>query len=258
MRVEPVLTAYDVFSLSVSFTVWEAELRIRRIQIKDRHGLALAKVEPPEAPQFHEVRVDKVPRSRFPLFVEVTDGKGTVHAPETVGPVYPAPTDANYTGGIPLPRLAVDVANDPVIRGLRNTLGVGDLKAKAHDRQQAILLDELGRLRELLALPIIVASVFAAATIILAGVSAARPWALSIPAAVVVALMIAVLRTGRRHGKLSRELEAARGRRAADLVDHDRAVERLIALGIYGRVAKTTNATCGCGGHGRKAENEQQ
>jgi hypothetical protein len=254
MRVEPLLTAHDVFSLSVLLSVWESDRRISKVLVRDRHGIALITAEPSGAPQYHEIRLDGVPRGRFPIFVEITDGQGAVHGPDGVGPIFPAPTDANHIGGVPLPRVAVDIINDPEIRSLRATLVMGDVKAKAYERQQAVLLEELARLRDMATLPIVVMSVFAAALAVLAGMPTVRPWAPLIPMAVVVLLTIGVLRNSRRYQRLSRELEQLQARRADDLAPQQRAVQRLTALGVLARVAPSTTAGCGCGCGGHASE----
>jgi hypothetical protein len=142
--------------------------------------------------------------------------------------------------------VAVDVDNDPEIRGLRAALIIGKGKAVTHDRTKKILIDQISELRESTYLPIVAASVFAGATVVIAGLSATKSWIIFIPIFVVLALLLVVLRVSRKINRLSLEIERIMARRASDLAEHDRAIKRLIELGIYGRVAPESVVNCCC------------
>lgn len=116
VTLRPLLLDFDRASLNVEFEIFGSAEKISRIAIFDRTDKLITAREFEPAAIAAILPLGKTPRSRFPLFIEIEESDGTLHDAEAFGPIFPAPTQNGYVGGIRLPIHAVDTVNDPVIR----------------------------------------------------------------------------------------------------------------------------------------------
>jgi hypothetical protein len=237
MSVSVRLTYFDALYMSVDLEIRGDGRGVKRAKVVDRHENVLVE-EAYEKPRRATVLpLDKLARSRFPLFVEVEAGNGTLHGKDEVGPIFAAPTQAEYSGGVRLPVHAVDVLNDPVIRRLRMSYAAGHATKIRYDGARRRIADRIRRLLSRSTFVLTIGAIFGAATAVIlslpdVAVSRAAP-GIAVSALVLIYLAYVAVRLA----KLAEENRAMAARAKEELREYEQAAGELIRLGVYRKLA---------------------
>ena len=247
MNVRVQLLEFDELTLTLRVGAWNIEAPVKRVELVDRHGLVVATEEvQPERPV--DLRAERLPRGRFPLFLAEIDVKGTRRQLNVPGPIFPLPEELEQNGHIPLPRAAVNL-NTPKIRSWVTALRRGEDAQRQYEATSRHLLLDLKGLRRIVSQQLLLLAALAAASV--SGASGERPW-LAVPpglGGLAIVAVLAALRAGikRRHAAL----EDARLARDERLSARDQALAELKAHRLLGRVLGEVHPlpdNCACGG----------
>ena len=124
VTLRPLLLDFDRASLNVEFEIFGSAEKISRIAIFDRTDKLITAREFEPAAIAAILPLGKTPRSRFPLFIEIEESDGTLHDAEAFGPIFPAPTQNGYVGGIRLPMVPLSEKFHDTVREALHEAGI--------------------------------------------------------------------------------------------------------------------------------------
>jgi hypothetical protein len=247
MKVTGEVKSKDALFLSARIRIASCGKGIRDVEISDRGGLEIKKVTPDYTPYAMVINTGELPRGRFPLFIRIENGEGEAYSKEHTGPIFPAPTEEAYEGGIRLPIGAIDIDNDPAIRKTKGNIEKGLMHA-SRIRATAVRLDANVRDRAKISL---VLGAFGFFYLTICALLERWPWWGIVMASGPMAASLIVAWSAVKTGEDLRRIQEEGKENRSDL---DQEMRKLGRWGVYGRIISPTIASehggCGCTGQG--------
>ena len=241
------LVGFNPLSLNIEIGVYGTRDKIKSISVTDCKKNHVKEVHYDQGQAADVVRLGNVARTRFPLFIEIEETDGNMHSVDEVGPIFPAPTQVEYVGGIQLPLHAVDTLNDPTIRELRRIVTTGEIRKALLDGNMRGAYRDIRWTLSRGALVLSVGSVLAAiyvASMIISGNNTVTTF---LAFGVVGALVVFAVRQARKLKSGWADIRQHQNQSKKDLKEYEDAIQELINLGVYRKVVQTNdNKSCSC------------
>lgn len=248
------LNSFDTLYLDVELSVPIKGLHFETLSVVDRKDNKLMDLSDRSPEPVDRVTLGKQPRTRFPLFIKFELSDGTKCSEDDVGPVFAAPTDKEYSGGVRLPSSAIETSNDPEIRRLFTILDVGETKASGFQFEAARLSSRAEWLLQKMRFPNLVGLVFAAATLTMTSSKAPGDFEWILGGIVSIGAFVCSAIIGLNVRKVYATKRQVEKQSNEELEEYREARKELTEMGI--RLGRNANTKCGCGCGDQKSYGE--